>query len=123
MTMTVRQREPRQKSSRYLTFIRSLPCIACQRDPCGEAAHVRHNFDVGGERAFGKGEKPHDRRCVPLCGWCHRENNDSQHHIGELAFWTQRNINPILLAAALYSNRDSFEVAREIVLRSRGGLR
>jgi len=119
----MRQREPRAKSQKHLAFIRSLPCIACARDPCGEAAHVRHNFEINGERQFGKAEKPHDWRTVPLCGWCHRENRNSQHHVGEVEFWTQRAINPILLASALWSNRDSFEVAREIVLRSRGGLR
>jgi len=119
----MRQRDPRDKDSKYLGFIRSLPCIACERDPSGEAAHVRGNFNVGGERPFGKGERPHDRRAVPLCGWCHRESPDAQHRVGERSFWLRRGINPILLAAALYSNRESFEVAREIVLRSRGGLR
>lgn len=119
----MRPREPRVRSEQYLAFIRALPCVACARDPSGEAAHVRYNFEVGGERHFGMGERPHDRRAVPLCGFCHRENGDSQHRVGEVEFWAARNINPILLAAAIWSNRGSFEVAREIVLRSRGGLR
>jgi hypothetical protein len=69
--MTLRQREPRMKSPRYL---RELPkegraeCEACgKRDGTTVAAHVRWGT------ASGMGAKPHDWAVCALCAGCHAE--------------------------------------------------
>ena len=65
-------------------------CLGCGSEgPC-EAAHIRNNTDGG------VGLKPNDRFTVPLgsisnCG-CHAR----QHRIGELSFWGQVGIDPLM---------------------------
>lgn len=66
------------RSSKYLKWLRKLPCVVCQTiTKPTEAAHVRFGNDGG------MGLKPSDYRAVPLCHDCHTY----QHTVGEPSFW------------------------------------
>lgn len=109
-------KRPRQHSEKHLKFIRSLPCIVCGDDTTTEAAHIRLACEEIGKRYVGKGEKPDDIWTLPLCGECHR----AQHHIGELTFWFQNDIeDPIKLALALWAHTGQHEVGEQIVRTAR----
>lgn len=66
------------RDPKYLKWIRTQPCIVCGKEGETEAAHIRIGAHAG------KGEKPGDDSCVPLCSDCHRW----QHSEGEKQFWT-----------------------------------
>jgi hypothetical protein len=115
-------REPRETSPKHLVFVRKLPCVDCMREPCGEAAHVRMGDLERGERWFGKAERPHDRRAVPLCRRCHLDKPDAQHRMNEEVYWERLGINPLDLARAIWQHRDEgLEVCRKIVIAFRLG--
>ena len=102
-------------ASHYLAMIRQLPCLKCGMEPCGEAAHVRFSSGAHGKHS-GIGKKPDDKYAAPLCGWCHREDRDSQHHVGEKLFWGQLGINPVLVCERLYPARGDLVRMRAIIL-------
>lgn len=99
----------------HLALIRRCPCAACDADPAAEAAHVR--MTLAGKPITGLGMKPHDRWTVPLCHSCHMR----QHAIGEVAFWHDVGLHPLVLARALYWASPDIEEMRAIILR-RGPL-
>lgn len=109
-------RQPRQEDADYLTLIRSLPCLKCGHDPCGEAAHVRISSALHGKRT-GMGEKPDDKWTVPLCAGCHREDADAQHKVGELPFWHALNLNPFLVCEQLQKVARSPEAMKSVILQ------
>lgn len=98
----------------YLAPIRQLPCLKCGLDPCAVAAHVRMN-----SAAFNKtqamAKKPPARFTVPLCSACHTNDPDSQHRLGEVAFWNGLGLNPLLVAEKLYSRRGDLVAMRAVV--------
>lgn len=67
------QRRKPIKSTAYLKFVRSLPCIACGGTRSVEAMHC-------GPR--GLGQKVDDKQALPGCRYCHRE----LHEVGPVAF-------------------------------------
>lgn len=94
----LRQRQPREKSKKYLDYIRSLPCCICDDNTTTEAAHIRVGSIEHGKANTGMQEKSSDRWAVPLCGKHHRE----QHAGGdELAWWFSKGIDPFKLAMTL----------------------
>lgn len=95
------QRAPRKKEESFLDFLRSLPCIVTGGP--AEAAHVRYSSIPHGKRETGAGERPDDRWAVPLSPDEHRLGNDSQHAMSERAYWRSRGIDPLIIAALLYS--------------------
>lgn len=115
------QREPRLEDGPYLTWIRGLKCIACVQDQTpsrsmrSEAAHVRFADAKSGWSHTGKGEKPHDRRTLPLCHGHHREGPKAQHARGERAWWEARRISPPDLCAALSAAYDAGQDGAEVV--------
>jgi hypothetical protein len=76
------QRQPRVRDNAFLAFLRRQDCLQCGRTPC-DPAHVRWAPPGSGWRYVGKGEKPDDYRCVPLC----REHHDLQHTMHESRYW------------------------------------
>jgi hypothetical protein len=98
----------------YLAQIRALPCLKCGMDPCGEAAHIRRQSAALGKRG-GIGKKPADKWALPLCAGCHRDDDDSQHKIGELAFWTRVGLNPLLICTRLYPKRGDPMAMRAVI--------
>jgi hypothetical protein len=93
----LRQRQPRERDERHLDYIRSLPCAICGDDTCTEAAHIRTESLAHDKRGTGRGERPSDKWCLPLCNKHHRE----QHSMNELAFWKSYGIDPFMLAITL----------------------
>lgn len=100
--MTLRQREPREVDSRHLQFVREQRCCIpyCKRR--AEAAHIRMACLAIGKRETGKGERPSDRHCTPLCPYHHRLGIDSQHANNEAAWWARTGLNPFEIAARLW---------------------
>lgn len=99
----------------YLTLIRTLPCLKCGMEPCGEAAHVRQNSATHNKRqAIGK--KPPDRFALPLCQGCHWRDPDSQHKVGEALFWHRVGLNPLLICEKLYAKRGDVVAMRAVVM-------
>lgn len=86
----------------YLKLIRQCPCLKCGLDPCNEAAHLRSNSGLHNKRQA-MSKKPTAKWTLPLCSACHTRDPDSQHKIGELAFWNQVGLNPFLVCEKLYA--------------------
>lgn len=105
-----RNRSPeRDRDEAYLVMIRQLPCLHCTLEPCGEAAHVRRQSGVHNKRG-GIGKKPADKWAVPLC----HEHHMLQHSVGELQFWYELGIEPLLVCEKLYAKRDDFVAMRAV---------
>jgi len=102
-------REPRERDEAHLDAIRQCPCIRCGIDPAGEAAHLR--LTAPGKPNAGIGSKPHDRYVLPLC----REDHDEQHRIGEVKFWKDVGIDPLVMAERLYRVSPNTEAMRSLV--------
>lgn len=98
----LRQRHPRERDEKHLAFVRLQPCCLpfCKRQ--AEAAHLRMANLTIGKELTGKGEKPHDFFCVPLCPYHHRIGIDSQHNSNEREWWELRGIDPWAIAASLW---------------------
>jgi hypothetical protein len=104
-------RPARERNEGHLEAIRQLPCLSCQADPCGEAAHVRMTDRAAGKVNPGLGAKPDDRFALPLCHTCHME----QHRGSEIAFWRARGIDPLRVAATLHKLSPNTEAMRAAV--------
>jgi hypothetical protein len=107
----VHPKEGFQRDPAYLAMIRQCPCLRCGLDPAGEAAHVRQQSAPHGKRG-GFAAKPADKWALPLCAGCHREDSDSQHRIGELAFWEKVGLNPLLVCERIYAKRGDLVAMR-----------
>jgi hypothetical protein len=59
--------------------------------------------------------KPGDRYAVPLCTACH----EKQHRIGELTFWSALRIDPLNVAARLWTVSDDVKAGERTVFRAR----
>ena len=101
-------------SAAYLAKLRDCPCLKCGMDPAGEAAHVRQQSGSFNKRG-GTGKKPADKWALPLCRACHLLDQDSQHNIGELAFWYFVGINPLLICQRLWAQRDDLMAMRAVI--------
>jgi hypothetical protein len=93
----------------HLTFVRQLPCVACGKAAPSEAAHVRTGTDGG------MGTKPGDRYSIPLCTACHAK----QHRIGELTFWSALRMDPLNVAARLWTVSGDIKAGERTVFRAR----
>jgi hypothetical protein len=105
----------RVKSDKHLDFIRSLPCLLCGDPIHTQAAHLRFADARVGKPISGMQIKSDDWWCVPLCNTHH----DKQHGRGERKFWEQFNIDPILVAMALYINSGDYEAGVLIISANR----
>ncbi len=104
-------RDPRQHNVKHLDFVRGLPCVVCMDNISTEAAHIRFPHPQSAKRPTGMGEKPHDRWTVPLCQSCHA----SQHKVGERAFWTRAQTDPIFVSLALWGVTGDHEAGLQII--------
>lgn len=112
---TGKQKRPREHDDKHLKFVRSLPCATCLSRVGVEAAHVRYGALQYGKRETGASEKPHDKWTVPLCAADHR-GPEGQHASGEKAWWDEKGIDPLALAAALFASSGD-EEAGEVIVR------
>ena len=63
----------------------------------------------------GVGVNPGDRYAVPLCAACHAK----QHRIGELTFWSALRIDPVNVAARLWTVSADIKAGERTVFRAR----
>ena len=110
-TANTRFRRPRQRSDLHLKWIRTLPCAICNKQGGIHAAHLRAASLRHGKLATGIGQKPDDSWTVPLCGKHHLLDEAAQHQDQELKFWKQHEIDPFVLALALWRASGDDELA------------
>jgi hypothetical protein len=102
----------RKHDDDYLALIRRCPCLACDTDPAGEAAHLR--LTAPGKPTTGIGIKPADVWALPLCPVCHRR----QHSMGELLFWRWLGLDPVAICKELWV-ADGIEAMRAVIFAAR----
>ena len=73
-----------RRDSRYLQWIRTLPCAVCRTTRNIEAAHTG---------AHGLGQKAPDSTAIPLCVTHHRTANDCYHKLGPRKFADVHKLN------------------------------
>lgn len=105
-----------ERDKDYLALVRRLPCVACDRDPAGVAAHVR--MTRAGKPMAGTGNKPGDHWTLPLCQACHTEGPHSQHGLGEVRFWNSLGLDPLVICQRLYAAGE-LEAMRAVVFAER----
>ena len=81
-----------RRDSRYLQWIRTLPCAVCRTTRNIEAAHT------GGH---GLGQKAPDSTAIPLCVTHHRTANDCYHKLGPRKFAEVHKLNIAGIVAGL----------------------
>jgi hypothetical protein len=107
------QRQPRIEDPTYLAYVRTLPCVVCNKAGPSDAAHLRSASLWYGKRQTGLGEKPDDKWTLPLCRYHHTE----QHSGNELSWWARIGVgDPFAIAVTLYESRP---VRRERTKRSK----
>ena len=102
------KRASRWRSQAHCNFIRSHACSVpgCDGRPI-EVAHVRMGSGAG------IGQKPDDRRTVPLC----QHHHSVQHNIGEPSFWRGLDVEQ-LIADFIADSPKAHEI--RAVMRERG---
>ena len=85
--------EPKRiRSKEHLHFVASQPCLICGRTP-SHAHHIRY------AQTRGLSLKVSDEFTVPLCAIHHHDIHTTGN---ERAWWQERNIDPLNVAAALW---------------------
>lgn len=108
-----------KRDAGYLALVRRCPCLACDQDPAGVAAHVR--MTRAGKPIAGAGIKPGDQWTLPLCASCHTDGPGAQHKVGELKFWSDLGIDPLVICQRLYSASPEIDAMRQVCFRAREG--
>jgi hypothetical protein len=99
--VTVIRKPVRERDREHLKFVTSQPCLVCGRTP-SDAHHVK----FAEQRAMGR--KVSDRFTVPVCRLHHRE----LHRRGnEQAWWHDKGIEPLVIAATLWERTHGVEPA------------
>lgn len=114
-----RIRRPRVQSPKHLAFIRQLPCIITWNHHGVEAAHIRYADLPLGKLPTGMGEKPSDCWTIPLHATVHRTDKNAQHNMNERSFWSGHNINPCVVALALWRCSGDIELGEMIIREAR----
>ena len=91
----------RIRDEEHLKFVANQPCLVCGRRPA-QAHHLRH----AQPRALSK--KVSDQWTVPLCAIHHRELHD---YGNEPHWWKSKDIDPIMVAEALWKSHKEEEVS------------
>jgi hypothetical protein len=81
-----------RRDSKYLQWIRSLPCSVCSSTRNIEAAHTGPH---------GLGQKSPDSTAIPLCITHHRTGNDCYHKLGPRKFAQAHNLDLAGIVAGL----------------------
>ncbi|MGB7913897.1 MAG: hypothetical protein WCF79_01140 [Rhodomicrobium sp.] len=99
------------KAPEYLEKIRKLPCCipGCGEPPPSHAHHLK----CTGERGIGK--KSSNKWAVPLCHECHINGVERVGSRQEPAWFRERGILCLDLAAALYANSHSLEAMLNVL--------
>jgi hypothetical protein len=101
----------------YLALVRRCPCLSCDADPAGVAAHVR--MTRTGKPISGTGNKPGDHWTLPLCPTCHTDGPTAQHKVGEVPFWRALGLDALVICQRLYAASPGIEAMRAVVFAER----
>jgi hypothetical protein len=82
--VTMPRTAPPGRNSRYLAWIRTLPCLVCGSRRGIEASHTGPH---------GLGQKSPDTSAIPLCARHHRTGKDSYHKLGPRKFAELHNLD------------------------------
>jgi hypothetical protein len=99
-----------KKEPGYLAKVRKLPCCACDEPAPSQAHHLK-----SAEPDRAKGTKPANRFTVPLCHECHIHGVEKVGSRKEAAWFRERGIMCLDLAAALYANSHSYEAMLNVL--------
>jgi hypothetical protein len=100
-TVTVIKKPIRERDREHLKFVAAQPCLVCGRTP-SDAHHIK----FAEQRAMG--QKVSDKFTVPVCRLHHRE----LHRRGnERAWWEGHGIDPLSIAATLWSETHADRLA------------
>ena len=100
-TVTVIRKPVRKRDREHLKFVASQPCLICGRTPSDP-----HHVKFAERRAMGRTVS--DRFTVPICRLHHRE----LHRKGnERAWWEKQAIDPLPVAARLWTKTHGFASA------------
>ncbi len=80
------------RNLKYLAWIRTLPCLICERATGIEAAHTGPH---------GIAQKSADTSAIPLCARHHRTGRDSYHKLGARAFERHHRLDIRVVVARL----------------------
>lgn len=105
------------RDTKHLALIRQLPCLSCDTDPAGIAAHVR--MTRVGKPIAGTGNKPGDHWTLPLCPQCHTDGPNAQHVVGEVPFWRGLGLDALVVCQRLYAASPDIEAMRAAVFAER----
>jgi hypothetical protein len=115
---TARKHRPRREhDGKHLAAVRRCPCLSCDNDPAGEAAHLR--ISGPGKLIAGMSNKPDDRWALPLCRACHTGAPSAQHRVGEVAFWAELHLDPLAIAERLYRVSPDVPAMRDVIFAER----
>jgi hypothetical protein len=103
--------------AKYLALVRRCPCLGCDTDPAGVAAHIR--MTRIGKPITGAGLKPGDHWTLPLCAQCHTDGPGAQHVVGEVPFWRDLGLDPLPICQQLYAASPSLGAMRAVVFAER----
>jgi hypothetical protein len=95
--ITSRTKFVRRRSKAHLLYVRSQPCLLCERGPCDA-----HHLKFAEPRALGL--KVSDEFTVPLCRSHHQELH---RHGSELAWWANMHVDPAPIAKWLWQTSRS----------------
>ena len=120
-----RKRKPAEASqsrdAKHLAAVRRLPCLSCDIDPAGVAAHLR--MSLPGKPNPGVGRKPDDCDTVPLCPHCHTDGPAAQHNVGEANFWEGLKLDPYSIAKSLYAVSPDVPKMRDVIHKAKEARR
>lgn len=105
-----------KRLSTHLAFIRTLPCIKCQKNYDIQAAHLRAG--IPSRFKGGMGYKSCDTCTLPLCEACHTK----QGRIGEHEFWKTDLRNVFDLTQLLWLYTGQYDKAVEAIMRFRRAI-
>lgn len=117
LALAPRHRSDADRDEAHLVAVRQCVCLRCGLDPAGEAAHVRLTSGVR-HKFGGMGRRPADKWTLPLCSGCHWRDSDSQHRIGEIAFYHLLGLDPLLVCERLYAKRGDLVAMRAVIFNA-----
>jgi hypothetical protein len=99
--VTVIAKPVRERDRNHLRFVAAQPCLVCGRTPSDP-----HHIKFAEQQTLGR--KPSDKLTVPICRLHHRELHRRGH---ERAWWQSQGIDPLPIAALLWSKTHALEPA------------
>lgn len=72
-----------------------------------------------GKPVTGIGIKPDDKYTLPLCSDCHTRQPHAQHNVGEVKFWADLGLDPLVICERLYTASPDISRMRDVIFKAR----